>query len=81
MTFACTCTYMYMSRKLMVLLQSACIVDTVHGHGYDGQQKYCIAGNMVGIKFGGWVPNSHCKNIGGFKFGSLVRDRHTRISK
>ena len=32
---------------------------------------------MVGIKFGGWAPDRHCKNIDGFKFGSSVRDRHT----
>ncbi len=24
---------------------------------------------LAGIKFGGWVPNSHCKNFGGFYFG------------
>ena len=29
----------------------------------------------MGIKFGGWAPNYHCKNIREFKFGSLVRDR------
>ena len=28
---------------------------------------------LVGIKFGGWAPNHHCKNIGRVKFG---RDRH-----
>ena len=26
----------------------------------------------MGIKFGGWVPNCHCKHIGGFKFGGSV---------
>ena len=35
----------------------------------------------MGIKFGGWAPNHHCKNIGRFEFGSSVRDRHTYICK
>ena len=33
----------------------------------------------MGIKFGSWAPNRHCKNTGGFKFGSSVRDCHTYI--
>ena len=32
---------------------------------------------LAGIKFGGWVPNGHCKDIGGFKFGDSVRDCHS----
>ena len=35
----------------------------------------------MGIKFGVWALNRHCKNIGGFKFGGSVRDRHTYICK
>ena len=27
---------------------------------------------MVKIKFGGWVPNCHCKNISRFKFGGSL---------
>ena len=42
---------------------------------------YRIAGNIGGIKFGGWAPNRYCKNIGGFKFGGSVRDRHMYICK
>ena len=36
---------------------------------------------LVGIKFGGWAPNRHCKNIGGFNFGGSVRDCHMYICK
>ena len=36
---------------------------------------------LVGIKFGGWAPNCHCKNIGGFLFGGSVRDQHMYIYK
>ena len=35
----------------------------------------------MGIKFGGWALNRHCKNIGRFKFGGSVRDHHTYIYK
>ena len=35
----------------------------------------------MGIKFGSWALNRHCKNIGRCKFGGLVRDRHTYICK
>ena len=30
---------------------------------------------VVGIKFGGKVPNHLCKNIGRYKFGGSERDR------
>ena len=36
---------------------------------------------LVGIKFGSWALNRHCKNIGGFKFGGSVRDCHMYICK
>ena len=36
---------------------------------------------LVGIKFGDWAPNCHCKNTGGFKFGGVVRHCHTYIGK
>ena len=29
---------------------------------------------LVGIKFGGWIPDRNCKSIGRFKFGSSVWD-------
>ena len=45
--------------------------------------SYRIAGNIVGIKFGGWALNRHytCKDIGGFKFGGSVRDHYTYTCK
>ena len=35
----------------------------------------------MGIKFGDWAPNCHCKNTGGFKFGGVVRHCHTYTGK
>ena len=35
----------------------------------------------MGIKFGDWTLNRHCKNIGGFKFGGSLRDHHMYICK
>ena len=41
---------------------------------------YRVAGNIGGIKLGGWAPIGIYKNIGRFKFVGLVRDCHSYVA-
>ena len=55
----CQSSYLLSGIKRCPLFRSSVCISYIH--------VGVLAGAKVGIKFGGWAKNHHCKNIGGFK--------------